>query len=392
MSELAQEAAARRQSGRRASAQLDAEQQKRVEEVKNEEDAAALERTSNQRRASAMLDLEQASRIQKLKLEEEMDGLERSSNQRRASKAMDMEQQRRVSDMAKEESEAKAERKKSQELVGSLLDEEQKERIAEQEAEAKRVEEERKKNAAEAALMMDEEQTRRMEEKPRAKSLASEKGVLEELQDEVDENVDGIADVGEAKGLGQNPGEKATISDKASANVQELMKADAGDESLRKYKEQLLGKAAKGDLGDTSDTRKVVVIEFKVVFEDKGSPDQVFNLDTEEGVAKLTADGLQLKEGAGFRFELKFRVNHEILTGLKFINKTKKGIFSQSEDVVIGSFAPATEPYSFAFPRYGFNNAPAGMMFRGVYKATDKFTDSDGNEHLTYDYKVKIVR
>ncbi|GMH81230.1 hypothetical protein TL16_g08866 [Triparma laevis f. inornata] len=339
-----------------------------------------------------MLDLEQASRVQKLKLEEEMDSLERTSNQRRASKAMDMEQQRRISDVAKEDAEAKAERRKSQELAGNLLDEEQKRLVEEQEAEAKRVEEERKQNAAEAAKMMDEEQERRIQEKPRTKSLASEKGVLEELQDEVDENVDDVANVDEAKGLGQNPAEKATISDKASANVEELMKADAGDESLRKYKEQLLGKAAKGDLGDTSDARKVVVTEFKVVFEDKGSPDLAFNLDTEKGVAKLTADGLELKEGAGFRFELKFRVNHEILTGLKFVNKTKKGIFSQSEEVVIGSFAPATEPYSFAFPRYGFNNAPSGMMFRGMYKAIDKFTDSDGNDHLSYEYKVKITR
>lgn len=39
---------------------------------------------------------------------------------------------------------------------------------------------------------------------------------------------------------------------KATGNVHELMQADAQDESLRKYKEQLLGAAAKGDLGDVS--------------------------------------------------------------------------------------------------------------------------------------------
>ena len=89
---------------------------------------------------------------------------------------------------------------------------------------------------------------------------------------------------------------------------------------------------------------------------------------------------------------LSFRVNHEILTGLKFVNRTKKGIFGQTEELVIGSFAPATEPYKFVFPRYGYNSAPSGMMYRGSYKATDKFVDSDGNMHLSYEYKVQITR
>jgi len=81
MSTLAEESAKSKQSGRRASAILDAEQSKRVSEAKEEEDAAKEERKANQRRASAMLDLEQQARVQKLKLEDEMDGIERKSNQ-----------------------------------------------------------------------------------------------------------------------------------------------------------------------------------------------------------------------------------------------------------------------------------------------------------------------
>lgn len=49
--------------------------------------------------------------------------------------------------------------------------------------------------------------------------------------------------------------------------VAEIVSADAGDESLRKYKESLLGAAAKGDLGDVSDPRRVAVTEFRVMFE-----------------------------------------------------------------------------------------------------------------------------
>lgn len=71
------------------------------------------------------------------------------------------------------------------------------------------------------------------------------------------------------------------MSAKSSANVADIMAADAGDASLRKYKESLLGAAAQGDLGDTSDPRKLVVTEFRVVFEDAAVPDAVFDLSSE---------------------------------------------------------------------------------------------------------------
>lgn len=76
---------------------------------------------------------------------------------------------------------------------------------------------------------------------------------------------------------------------KGSKNVAELLKLDAEDESLRKYKEALLGGAgtirryvcklkdgciifcihfvqAHGDLGNVDDPRTLVVEEFRIVF------------------------------------------------------------------------------------------------------------------------------
>jgi Rho GDP-dissociation inhibitor len=128
------------------------------------------------------------------------------------------------------------------------------------------------------------------------------------------------------------------------------------------------------------------------VFEDTKTADIVYNLDTEEGVAAMTKDGITMKEGCGFKFKLGFRVNHEILTGLKFSNCVMKGVFWKTEDLVIGSFAPQTKPYEFEFPRYGYNYAPSGMMYRGTYKSKNTFSDSDGNKHLEFDYKANIVR
>ena len=155
---------------------------------------------------------------------------------------------------------------------------------------------------------------------------------------------------------------KPVLIEKSGA-VDELMEKDAGDESLRKYKLSLLGNL--GDKGDVNDPRKVVVQEFRIMFESKTSEDVVYNLDTEEGVAKMAATPLELKEGCGFKFQLTFRVNHEILTGLSFKNVIRKGIFNTSEKIVIGSYAPQSDPYVFCMPKDGFNYAPSGMMLRG---------------------------
>jgi hypothetical protein len=71
------------------------------------------------------------------------------------------------------------------------------------------------------------------------------------------------------------------VSSKASNNVADILAADSGDESLAKYKASLLGAAATGDLGDVNDKRKLVVTEFRVIFEDDKAPDAVFDLSTE---------------------------------------------------------------------------------------------------------------
>ena len=71
-------------------------------------------------------------------------------------------------------------------------------------------------------------------------------------------------------------------SAKASGDVGELLAADAEDESLKRYKEQLLGAAANGDLGDASDPRQVIGVEFRVIFEDSDKPDAVMDMQANE--------------------------------------------------------------------------------------------------------------
>lgn len=139
------------------------------------------------------------------------------------------------------------------------------------------------------------------------------------------------------------------------------------------------------------DPRKLIVTEFRVTFNGP-TPDVVFNLDNAAGTTLLARNGMEIAEGAEYKFRISFRVQHEILAGLKFCNKMKKVGLSNSDSLMIGSYPPQSAPHVFEFPRHGWLDAPKGMMYRGSYTATDKFVDSDGVTHLEYTYPLKVVK
>lgn len=81
---------------------------------------------------------------------------------------------------------------------------------------------------------------------------------------------------GNGEGEQVDSGVEYKVSEKAIKNVGDILASDAEDESLRKYKESLLGAAAQGDLGDVNDPRRIIVTEFRIIFEEKeGQPDIV---------------------------------------------------------------------------------------------------------------------
>lgn len=179
----------------------------------------------------------------------------------------------------------------------------------------------------------------------------------------------------------------------AKKGIEDILAADAADESLRKYKESLLGAAAGGGAvaADPNDPRRMIVTEFRVMFDpSEGQPDIVFELDTPEKIEELKKQGVTMKEGAKYKYKISFKVQHEIVAGIKFVNKVKKMMFSEKEELMIGSYPPAVVPHVFEFPRFEFNEAPSGMMFRGSYTVKNQFIDSDGAKHLDFDYELRI--
>lgn len=118
----------------------------------------------------------------------------------------------------------------------------------------------------------------------------------------------------------------------------------------------------------------------------------MFNTDTAEGISALNGQGLVMKEGCKYKFRISFRVQHEIVAGLTFHNIVKRAVFSNTDEIVLGSYPPSSTPHVFECPKWDYIDAPSGMMFRGKYTAKNQFFDKDGVNHVEYDYPLQIKK
>jgi len=174
--------------------------------------------------------------------------------------------------------------------------------------------------------------------------------------------------------------------------LDELLAADKDDESLRKYKESLLGNADAG-VSAKDDPRRVVVKEMRVRFEDRPGGDIVYTLDSPEDLVRMKNTPFTLKEGCNYKIAISFKVQHDIVSGLKYVNLVyRKGIRVAKEDQMIGSFGPQAAPHQVTFPRQGWEEAPSGLLSRGSYTAKSQFVDDDNELHLEYEYSFAIKK
>ncbi|XP_008058611.1 rho GDP-dissociation inhibitor 1 isoform X4 [Carlito syrichta] len=142
----------------------------------------------------------------------------------------------------------------------------------------------------------------------------------------------------------------------AQKSIQEIQELDKDDESLRKYKEALLGRVTVS-AGDLESFKKQSFV---------------------------------LKEGVEYRIKISFRVNREIVSGMKYIQHTyRKGVKIDKTDYMVGSYGPRAEEYEFLTP---MEEAPKGMLARGSYNIKSRFTDDDKTDHLSWEWNLTIKK
>ncbi len=100
--------------------------------------------------------------------------------------------------------------------------------------------------------------------------------------------------------------------------------SDEGDESLQRYK-QSLGLGGGTDLSDPNDPR-VCIIQ-SLTMDSPGRDPVVIDLSAPGSAENLKKTPFKIKEGATFTMSAQFKVQHEILSGLHYVQVIKrKGI------------------------------------------------------------------
>lgn len=172
----------------------------------------------------------------------------------------------------------------------------------------------------------------------------------------------------------------------AQKSLQEIQDLDKDDESLRKYKEALLGNAAAVN-ADPS-VPNVQVTRMTLVCEAAPQP---LVLDLQGDLDSFKKNPFVLKEGVEYRIKINFKVNKEIVSGLKYCQQSfRKGVKVDKSDYMVGSYGPRpNEEYEFLTT---MEESPKGMLARGTYNIKSKFTDDDKHDHLSWEWSLTIKK
>ncbi|KAL3519378.1 hypothetical protein ACH5RR_017527 [Cinchona calisaya] len=166
--------------------------------------------------------------------------------------------------------------------------------------------------------------------------------------------------------------------------LKELQEKDKDDESLRRWKEQLLGSVDINSVGETLDPEVRIL---SLAIKSPGRSD-IFLPIPEDGNPK--GPWFALKEGSRYSLKFTFQVNNNIVSGLKYTNTVwKTGIKVDSTKQMIGTFSPQAEPYTHEMPE---ETTPSGMFARGSYSARTKFLDDDNKCYLEINYTFDIKK
>ncbi|KAI9736448.1 MAG: hypothetical protein M1818_006182 [Claussenomyces sp. TS43310] len=177
-------------------------------------------------------------------------------------------------------------------------------------------------------------------------------------------------------------GEKKTLN--------EYQNMDANDESLKRYKASL-GLASGPTNSDPNDPRVCIILS--LTMETTGRDPVTIDLSAKGAETTLKNKPFKIKEGSKFNMVAKFKVQHDVLSGLQYVHIVKrKGIKVSKDQEMIGSYAPNTESTPFYTKRFAEEDAPSGMLARGHYTAVSTFIDDDKHKHLEFEWSFDITK
>ncbi|KAJ7008696.1 rho GDP-dissociation inhibitor 1-like [Populus alba x Populus x berolinensis] len=172
---------------------------------------------------------------------------------------------------------------------------------------------------------------------------------------------------------------------KLQSDHKELDLGPQDDDSLRRWKEQLLGSVDMSAVGESKEP-EVKILSLSILC--PGRPDLVlpFPFNSNSKSSSL----FTLKEGSLYHLKLCFTVSNNLVSGLKYTNTVwKTGVRVDRTKVMLGTFSPQKEPYRYELEE---ETTPSGIFARGSYSARTKIVDDDGKCYLDVSYCFEIQK
>eukprot|EP00249_Psilotum_nudum_P018690 c26920_g3_i1 orf=766-1581(+) len=168
--------------------------------------------------------------------------------------------------------------------------------------------------------------------------------------------------------------------------LKEQLEKDKEDESLRRWKEQLLGSVQFDPVEDRMEP-EVKVLSLTIM--SPGRPDTIIPFPS-AAISNTRNHLFTLKEGTPYNFKFTFSVHRNIVSGLTFVRSVwRNGLRVDRSRVMLGTFSPQLEPYSYLMEE---ETTPSGILFRGTYTAKTKFIDDDCRCHMQMEHTFDIKR
>ncbi|OVA06580.1 RHO protein GDP dissociation inhibitor [Macleaya cordata] len=165
-------------------------------------------------------------------------------------------------------------------------------------------------------------------------------------------------------------------------SLKQQLEKDKEDESLRRWKEQLLGSVDLDSVGESLEP-DVKILSLAILSPDR--PDLILSIPE---VGNPKGLWFTLKEGSRYSLKFSFKVNNNIVSGLKYTNTVwKTGMKVDRRKEMLGVFSPQGEPYTHEMPE---ETTPSGIFARGSYSARTKFVDDDNKCYLEMNYTFDI--
>ncbi|KAI0650591.1 rho GDP-dissociation inhibitor [Trametes meyenii] len=175
----------------------------------------------------------------------------------------------------------------------------------------------------------------------------------------------------------------------AAKSVDEYAKLDAEDESLARWKASLGIVPGASTAGSGP---KVTIFSLELA-----SPTLppgkhlIMDLQNQAEVASLKKNPVTIKEGVEYNVRINFKVNHSIISGVRYIQVVKRsGVKVDKMEQMLGSYGPHPkgELYSKNFDP---EESPSGMLARsGTYHVRSRVVDDDGEVYADWEWSFKL--